>query len=481
MKSIKKNYIYNLTYQLLIMIAPLITTPHVCEVLGSAGNGVYSYTFSVVSFFVLFAALGITTYGQREISYVRDSREKTSQVFWETKTLEIITSSLVLGVYLLFVLVLFKSGNKNSMCYLVLSCEILSVLCDVSWLFQGLEEFKKIATRNVVIKIISIIYIFAMVNSKDDVLIYILGTTLFNFISNVWLWVYLPKYVDKPKFRDIKPFRNIKIVGALFIPTIAIQIYTVLDKTMIGLITHNNSENGYYDKAILISKVTLTIITSLGAVMIPRIGYYFNKGDKEQINQYLYKVFNYVWFAGIPLTFGLAGTASNFVPWFLRGDFAPTIGLIKILSFLVVIIGLSNVTGLQYLIPTKRENSYTKTVIMGSVINFLLNLILIRLFASTGAAIASVAAEISVTAMQMYIVRKEIPLKPVFKLSIKYLVAGIVMFVALKLAGQHLSPSMIHTAIMVAGGMIVYFGMLLILKDQFLGMVLNRVLKRKQG
>ncbi len=461
------------------MIAPLITTPHVCKVLGSAGNGVYSFTFSVVSNFALFAALGITTYGQREISYVRDSKEKTSKVFWETKILEIITSSIVLAIYLVFVLVLFKLNNKNSICYLVLSCEVLCVLCDVSWLFQGLEEFKKIATRNIVIKIISIVYIFTMVNSKDDVLIYIIGTTLFNLISNVWLWIYLPKFVDKPNFKEIKPFRNIKVVGALFIPTIAIQIDTMLDKTMKGVITRNDMENGYYDKAILISKVTLTIITSLGAVMIPRIGYYFNKGDKEQINQYLYKVFNFVWFAGIPLSLGLAGTSSNFVPWFLGDDFLPAIGLINILSVLVIIIGLSNVTGLQYLIPTKRENSYTKTVIIGSIINFLLNLILISLLASTGAAIASVTAELSVTAMQMYIVRKELPLKPVFKLSIKYWVAGIIMFIALKFAGQHLSPSMLHSAIMVAGGMVVYFAMLLILKDQFLGMVLDRVLKRK--
>ena len=477
-KSIKKNYIYNLTYQILLLFTPLITTPYLSRVLGVDGVGTVSFAESIVSYFTLFATLGITTFGQREISYVQDNKEKRTQVFWETKFLQIVTSICVLALYVAFALF-----QENGTLYLILSFNILAVLVDVVWLFQGMEEFGKIVFRNIVFKILGIAYIFIAVKTKEDVIKYVFGVSFFLFLSNASLWPYVAKYVGKPNWNEIKPFRNIKVVISLFIPTIAVQIYTVLDKTMIGLITQSSFENGYYEQAIKISKIVMTVVTSLGTVMIPRIGYHFGRGETEQVNSFMYRGYRFVWFLGIPLCFGLLGTASNFVPWFFGDGYEKVVPLLGILAFLILAIGINNVTGMQYLIPTKRQNLFTMTVLIGAGVNFVLNIILIHFFQSIGAAIASVAAETTIALVQLWLVRNEFSVKKVFISCWHYLVAGGAMLVGLELLGIQLTPSILHTVLMVICGAAEYFIILVIFRDSFfidnVKNVMNKVIKSK--
>lgn len=462
-KSIKKNYIYNLCYQLLLLLTPLITTPYISRVLGADGVGTVSYAESVVSYFSLFATMGITTYGQREISYLQDSKKKRSIIFWNTKILQVCTAVIALIIYLGF-----SVSIAQPAIYLMLSFNILAVLVDVTWFFQGLEEFGKIVIRNVVFKVINIIYIFNFVRSKEDVLVYAFGLSFFTFLSNVSLWAYLPKYVIKSDHSEIHPFKNIKVVLSLFIPTIAIQVYTVLDKTMIGLITCSSFENGYYEQALKISKMVLMIVTALGTVMIPRIGFHFEKNEKEEVKRLMYRGYRFVWFLGLPLCFGLNMVANNFVPWFFGNGYEKVISLIGVLAFLILAIGINNVTGMQYLIPTKRQNIFTFTVVIGACINFLLNLILIRLFQSVGAAIASVTAETVIAVVQLVIVRKELNPWRVIKEGIHYYIASGIMAAVLSLASNMLTPSIFHTVILVVAGGTVYFAVLIVLKDEFL-------------
>ena len=462
-KSIKKNYIFNLSYQILQLLAPLITTPYLARVLGADGVGTVSFAESIVSYFTLFATLGITTFGQREISYVQEDHAKRTQIFWETKLLQVITSVSVLGIYFGFSLF-----QQNKVIYLILSFNIIAVLVDVVWFFQGMEEFGKIAIRNIVFKVITIAFIFLAVKTKDDILKYVFGTAFFLFLSNLSMWALLAKYVGKPERKGLKPFRNIKVVLSLFVPTIAVQIYTVLDKTMIGLITQNAFENGYYEQAIKISKMVLVVVTSLGTVMIPRIGYHYGRGETEQVNTYMYRGYRFVWFLGIPLCFGLIGTASNFVPWFFGDGYDDVIPLISILGFLILAIGINNVTGMQYLIPTKRQNLFTRTVLIGAGVNFLLNMILIYFYQSVGAAIASVTAETVIALTQLWLVRKELSVKKVFASCWHYLIAGGVMLGFIVFLGKKLTPSIIHTGLMIFAGTITYFIILFSMKDNFL-------------
>jgi len=447
----------------LLIVAPLITTPYLSRVLGADGIGEVSFAESISSYFVLFATLGITTYGQREISYVQENPEERTRRFWNTKALEVITSIIMLAIYIPFSLL-----QDNKALYIILALNLFAVIADVTWFFQGMEEFGKIVLRNFAFKMLFIIYIFVVVKTRDDLVWYVFGIGATAFLSNLSLWVYLPRYVERPKWKDLKPFNNIRTVLMLFVPTIAIQVYTVLDKTMIGVITKNSYENGYYEQAIKISKLVLVAVTALGTVMIPRIGHHFGRGEMTIVKDLMYKSYRFVWFLGIPLCLGLIGTASNFVPWFFGAGFDQVIPLLHILSFLIIIIGISNVTGMQYLIPTQREKLFTRTVVAGAVVNFILNLVLIRLYLSTGAAIASVTAETVIAAIQLYMVRGELSVRRIVASCRYYLIAGIFMLLLLTWMGKVLSPSIIHSFEMVIAGGAVYFAALLLLKDEFL-------------
>ena len=461
-KSIKRNYFYNVSYQILLMITPLITAPYLSRVLGPEGIGAVSYAESIVAYFTLFAILGITTYGQREISYVQDDREKRTRVFWDTKILEVITSVIILTVY-----TFFSFRQNNSILYIVLSLNIISVVFDITWFFQGIEEFGKIVFRNFLFKLLNIVYIFTFVKNADDYILYAFGQAFFLFAGNLSLWIYLPHYVNKPQFNKLKPFCDMRTVLSLFIPTIAIQIYTVLDKTMIGIITQDVLQNGYYEQAIKMSRLVLTIVTSLGTVMIPRIGFHYKKGATDVVNSFMYKSYRFVWLAGIPFCFLLIGVSPNFVPWFFGMKFIQVVPLLEILSFLILAVGINNVTGMQYLIPTNRQNLFTFTVISGAITNLFLNLILIPYYKALGAAIASVAAETVIALLQLYLVRNDFSIKNVFFSCRNYLISGILMIVVLKLMDPFLSPSIIHTFIMGTSGILVYVGMLFIIKDDF--------------
>ena len=476
-KSIKKNYLFNLAYQILILITPLITTPYLSRVLGADGVGSVSFAESIVSYFSLFAYMGISTYGQREISYVQDSKEKRSIIFWNTKILSFVTATIVLCVYACFVFF-----QDNSLIYIILSMNLVAVFFDITWFFQGLEEFGKIVFRNIIFRIVNIFYIFSMVNSEVDILVYSFRLAFFTLVSNISLWGYLPRYVQKMDKGSLSPFKDIGIVISLFVPTIAVQVYTVLDKTMIGVITGNSFENGYYEYAIRMARMVLTVVTALGTVMIPRVGYYFEKKEIDTVKILMYRGYRFVWFLGIPLCFGMITIASNFVPWFFGEGYSRVVILLQILSMLILAIGINNVTGMQYLIPTKRQNLYTLTVLVGAVVNFILNMALIQNYQALGAAVASVIAETVIAIIQLIMVKKEISICRVLKEGKTYFVSGGIMAGVIMLVSRNLESSLFNTFFLTAVGFTVYMVILFILKDQFLisnfELVCKKILKR---
>lgn len=461
--SIKKNYIYNLVYQTLLVIAPLITTPYVSRVLGANGVGTASFVESVASYFTLFAALGAITFGQREISYTRDDKYQRSIVFYNVFTFKLIVSLTVLLVYLLLCFTVFKSSI-----YFIFAINILAVTFDITWFFQGLENFRLIATRNSFLRILSIIFIFTFVKSKEDINLYCLYLTFFTLFSNLSLIPNLIKELVPVDKSAIHPFKDVRTIISLFLPTIAIQIYTVLDKTMIGLITKEAAENGYYEQSIKISRFLLFIVTALSAVVIPRIGYYYNKNDNESLKKLIYKSYRFTMFLAIPMTLGLFAISDNIVPWFLGAGFDKAKVLIKILSFLLIAIGLSNVTGLQYMVPTKKQRLLTISLFIGALINFILNLILIRYFKSVGAAIASIMAETIITISQFYLVRTEISFVNVFRETFRYIISAMIMFVVVTIVSTSLVPSIINSLLMVICGGLIYIVSLAICRDKLL-------------
>lgn len=477
-KSLKKNYIYNVIYQILLLIAPLVTTPHVSRVLGASGVGTFSYGSSIVSYFTLFAALGTAIYGQREISYVRDDRSKRTEVFWNTEFLSCISTIACLIIYGIFVCFF----SNDIIMYTILAINIVCIAFDITWLFQGMEEFGLIVGRNAFFKILNIVLIFLLVRTMDDFGIYVLVMCILPFVSILSMWLSIPQIVDKPSWKKIKPFTNLHVVISLFIPTIAISMYTLLDKTMLGIFTDIKVENGYYEQALKLSKTALALVTALGTVMIPRIGYHYEKKEMVTVREYIYKSYQFVWFLGIPLCLGIIAVAPNLVPWFFGPGFDKVIPLLRILSFLILAIGINNVTGMQYLIPTKRQNIFTFTVLIGVIVNFSFNLILIPKWFSIGAALASVLAETVIAIVQIFIVKKEISAIKVISCSIHYWISGVIMFVTLNIMSSIFISSILNSVFMIGAAIIIYFGILLLLKDELLIVQLNRgVAKIKLG
>jgi O-antigen/teichoic acid export membrane protein len=473
-KSISRNYLYNVSYQVLTLLTPFITTPYLSRILGPDGIGVYSYTTSIVSYFILFSTLGLSNYGQREIAYHRDDKHIQSRTFFELNILRFFLVFINLIAY--YFVISFSA--KDQVIYWIQALNIIAVLFDVSWFFQGLEEFGKIVFRNFVIRLLSITFIFLLIKTPEDLNKYIALLGTMNVLSGVSIWFYLPKYLIRVPLKELNPFRNFKVIIELFLPQIAIQIYTVLDKTMIGLITSSPSENGYYEQAEKVVKLSLTIVTSLGTVVLPRVAYSFAKKQYEEIKKLMMKSYQFVWFLTIPMCLGLIGISSHFVPWFFGPAYTKVILLIQILSSLTIIIALSNVTGIQYLLPTNQQNLLTASVVCGSIVNFSLNLLLIRLYGSIGAAIASVVAETVVTVVQFYFVRHIFHPIDVLKLSVKYWMAGILMLCLIYFAGKFFPADVFHTIGLILLGAGIYIFSLFILRDSMLSTVFKKLWNR---
>lgn len=461
-KSIKKNYLYNVAYQLLTVFTPFITTPYISRILGAEKIGIVSYSESIVAFFSLFAILGINTYGQREISYVQDQKDIRSEVFWSTKILQVMTSLISLICYMIFAL--FQDDKRI---FLVFSLNLLSILFDITWFFQGMEEFGKIAKRNIVIRIVSVIFIFLFVKRPEDYIIYVFGLSSATLSGNLMLWLNMPKYVYPIQKCHLSPFKRVLTVLTLFLPTIAIQIYTVFDKTMIGMITHDSFQNGYYEQAMKIIRIALMFFSSMGAVIIPRVGFYFYNNKLDQVEALLYRSYRFVWMFSIPMCIGLIMISRLFVPWFYGSGFDEVIPLLCILSVLFIAIGINSVTGMQYLVPIGKQNIFTITVIAGAVINFILNLILIPLYKALGAAIASVVAESFIAILQIYIVRKELLPKKIILEGVNYFTSGLIMLIVLIRVTKDVKETFEGTIITVIIGITVYLLMLIVLKDEF--------------
>lgn len=463
-RNLKLNYFYNVSYQVLSILTPFITAPHMSRAFGPDGIGVYSYAESIVSYFVLFAALGIPAFAQREVAYAQNDIKKRSEVFWNVKALSAITVSASVLVYL----VLFGHYQENGKIWIILTYNIVGILLDVSWLYQGMEEFGVITLRNVLIKLINVVFIMVFIHSREDLILYAFGNMVISVASSISLWPSLNRYIERPDLNKLRPFRYMRQILALFIPTIAIQVYLVLDKTMIGMITQNASENGYYEQAMKLTKITLVLVTSIATVLLPRVGYYFQLGDKKRVDELMQNGLRFTLFLGTPICLGLLSVASHFVPWFYGTDFLMVVDLLQILPFLVIAIGINSITGGVYLIATRQEKRYTKSVIIGAVINFSLNCILIARYQAVGAAFASVLAESSIAVVQLVMIRKDVNWPEVFRKSWKYYIAGAAMVLLLWYEKKYFTPSILSLACLVASGAAVYFLLLFALKDSFL-------------
>ncbi len=466
--KILKNYIYNTAYQILLVITPLITSPYLSRTLQQTSVGTFNYAHSIITYFILFGTLGSSLYAQREIAYFQDDIKKRSKIFGEIVILRIITLLISVGVYLGFVATI----SEHKSVYLVLLLELVANMFDITWFFQGMEDFKKIVIRNTIFKILGVISIFIFVKSPADLYKYTACFALPTLIGNLSLWIYLPKYLTKAKIELKSIIGYIKPMLALFLPQIAIEVYTVLDKTMLGALSPNIDNVAYYSYSQNIVRAMLQLVTSLGVVMLPAMTNAFANNRHDEIKSMMQNSFKVIFVLGCPMLFGLSACANNLAVWFYGEGFSPVGPLMMVISPIILAIGLSTIIGKQYLLPTKKQTAFTISVVGGAAINFILNLLLIPKFNGIGASVATVIAEFTVVIIQICFVNKEIAILTFIKQNLKYILFSIIMFAAVFPISFALS-GILCTVLQVIAGVLIYTLLLIITKDIELINLLN--------
>lgn len=462
--SVKKNFIYSTAYQILNVLTPFITAPYVSRVLGAQGIGIQSYTQSIQQYFLLFAALGTLSYGAREISMNRDEPYKRSKLFWEIELMVVGTTSLALFGWLVLILI----SSKYRMYYSVLTIGIFAAAFDISWFFDGIEQFKLTVIRNSLFKILGIICLFVFIKKPSDLLLYIFITVVSTLLSNLSLWPYMKKYLVKVNPREFEFRRHFHETLIYFIPTIATSIYTVLDRTLLGLITDNAEENGYYQQAEKIINLAKGVVfTAINAVVGVRNSYLFAEKRFDEIHQRIKKSFNFIFFAGCACCFGIMGIAKTFVPVFFGPGYDPVVGLLYIFCPIILVIGISNCLGSQYYTPCGKRKESANYLIVGSFVNLFLNLLLIPKFGAYGAAIASVFAETVITVLYVKFSCGYGNIRLLFNTGVKKLIAGIGMFAVVYLMNSICMNSIVLVVIQVLAGAAVYGILLLLLRDEW--------------
>lgn len=466
--SLKKNFALNTIYQILIIVIPFISMPYISRVLGAGGVGTYSYTYSIQTYFAMFAALGTVTYGTREIARVRENEEERSRLFWEIELLTVLTSLACLilwGIWILF-------NHEYRMCYVILTINIIAVIFDISWFYAGMEQFEYIVRQNTIFKVLGLISLFVFVKHESDLYLYIAIMAASTLLGNMTMWLYLGRFLKKVNVKEFNLKRHFKETLIYFVPTIATSIYSVLDKTLIGAITKDANENGYYEQATnIVNAAKVVSFVAINGVMESRSSFLFAQGKTDRVKSMIEDSMNYILFMGFGLIFGLVGVADEFVPWFFGPGFYKVPVLIKMLSPVIVIIGVSHCLGSQYYTPSGRRAQSAKFIITGSVINLVLNLILIPKFWSYGAVIASVIAECVITFLYMRNCDGYLRLSQLIKNGWKKLLAGIIMAVVLIIIH-------INMFIEVIIGIALYIICLVILRDSSISQGI-RMLKNK--
>ena len=435
MHSIRSNFLYNVTYQLLLILLPLITTPYISRVLGADGIGTYSYTYTVANYFVLVAMLGVKNYGNRSIAAVRDDRRRLSRTFWQIYVLQFWCALAACAGYFCYIL-LFE--RQYACIALLQGIYVFSGFFDISWFFFGLEEFRLTVLRNIVIRLADLACIFLLVRTRDDLWKYTLIMALGVLLSQGYLWLYLRRFVGWYRPRGREMARHLRAELLLFIPVIAVSIYKMMDKVMLGRMS-TITQVGYYESVEKIINIPLGVITALGTVMLPRMSNLAAKGQTKKSRRYIYDSMRFAMLLATGMCFGLAGIAQDLIPLFLGEEYLPCILLLQTMAPTVLFIAWANVIRTQYLIPNRLDRSYIISVTLGAVLNLAVNLLLIPRLDALGAVIGTLCAEGSVCLCQTLMVRRQLDVKRYARVTLPFLLPGAGMFLLVRLIGRRMS------------------------------------------
>ena len=458
--DLKRNIFYNVISQILSIIIPLVTAPYISRVIGSEGIGIYSYTTSVANYFAIFILLGVANYGARTLAAYRDITEECSRIFWSIFPFQASCGLIVILIYICYVL--FFSGDYT-MAFFLQFFYIISVMLDNSWYFTGTEQFKIAVTRGMIVRCLEVAAIFIFVHSLSDLYWYIGIMTIGTLAGKLWLWYFVLKQTGftKPSWKDIKT--HIKPILILFIPVLAMSVFTLMDKVMLEAINHDISAVGIYEYSEKIVKLPLGVITAIGAVMLPRISNLVTKNEPGTSQKYFTLTMKYLGLLVVAMSFGIAGIAPVFSVVFYGMEFERCGEIIPLLSMILITGSWSNIIRTQYLIPNAKDSVYTAAVVMGAGANLILNILFIPKYGAIGAAIGTVGAEVVLFFVHTIGVWRRLPMKTYLIWWLEYTIMGAVMFVFVRVIGHVLSLSVITLLVQIIAGVVSFTFMSILL------------------
>lgn len=473
-RKIFLNYIYNIFYQIVKIVLPFFLVPYTMSHLGASTLGISDFASNISSWFILFGILGINVYGSKQLAKVRDNKEELSKQFFEILSVQVINMLIVTILYILYI-VLFV--NNNQLIYYLVLITVISSAFDITWLYYAVENFKTVSIRNVIVKILGVFCIFAFVKKPEDLWLYVVINGASDLIGHLITYSGLHKYIKFTKFSITEAYKHHLVpTFLLFIPTIAINVYTLLDQTMLGVMIEDKSAVALYKAAQGFVKMFLYFITAIGSVVMPRIANLYAKDNKEQINDFINKSFGLACLLGLPMMIGMFCLSPNFFPWYLPEN--PEIVLLVQFSCpIILMIAFSNVFGTEYLVPTEHTKEYTISIVSGAIVNFCFNLVLIHFFGAVGACIGSVIAESTVTIIQYLFIRKYVQIKG-FRTIVKCSVASIIMGLAVYFSGLLLPSTFLFNLIQILIGVIIYVILLVIFKEKNFRYYFNKIINK---
>lgn len=472
-KSLKINAILNITKTLMGLVFPLITFPYASRILMPEGLGKVNFALSIISYFAIISSLGIENYGIREAAKLRDDKIQLSKFSKEIFMINMI-STIVAYALLAVAIIFIPKFLEYIRLLIVSSATILFTTLGMNWLYSAVEDYLYITIRSIIFQVISLILLFLLVHSKDDYVKYAAISVVSNVGSNILNFVHSRKYISFKIDKPLKFKKHLKPIMVLFAMAVAVKIYTVLDTTMIGFLK-NDYEVGIYTAATKINKIVLSLVVSIGTVLLPRLSYYSSMEDKTEFYKLAYKGFDILLLIALPSAVGLSLLSTSIVHLLSGNGYEAAILPMRIMNPIIVVIGLSNFIGIQMFMPLNKEKWILYSVLVGAVVNFFINLFLIPIYGSVGASIATLCAEITVTLTQLILLRRFPKINKIAKSLIKYFLNSVVMGVFVYACVRFISVEWVELVIGVIVGVVVYILILVIEKNELIYEVLTSI------
>lgn len=475
-RSIKTNYIFNLINTVSSFIFPVITFPYASRIMLAEGIGLVNFYQSIIQYLSLLTCLGIPMYAIREIAKVRDDPQECSKTTLEILSLHLFLTFL--GYLIAYILCLSVTKiQANIPLFIILSLTLILTTIGCEWFYQGIEDFKYITIRGLIVKIAAVIVLFTMVKTQEDILWYggycvigVLGGNIFNFIR-------LRKFIHFTHLKNLHPFKHLKPALHIFLLNLIISLYVNLNSVMLGFLKDSESV-GFFTAATRLSQIILGIVSALGTVMLPRLSHLAANNEMDEFNRLAQKAVQFMFAITPPLSIGCFFIAPYIIPIFCGMSYQPAIKTLQIISPAVFFIALSNIIGIQILYPQKQETKVIQSTAIGAITNIVLNFALIPQFSHLGAAISTLCAEITVASSLLYSGKNYIPMKFSFKQYGNYIIATLCMLIVLIFMSELKLNMWLHLIGNITIGLLTYIIILTIKKDDLL-LQIYKILRKK--